>query len=93
MGAAVGAALTHFGIEIPKHDWPEGHPAPSGQGVAVKQFCSASWYVSPQKRVLGVGDLDGEIVGTFVLFTGLPDGLSVALAIGLVIGSSSGQAV
>jgi len=94
VGATVGAALTHFGIEIPKHASPAGHPDPLGQGVAVKQFCSASWYVTPQKRVLGVGAFDGSAV----LITGAEVGLddNVGLSVGWgpeSVGAAVGEAL
>lgn len=50
------------------------HPDPEGHGSAVQQFASASSYVSPQKKVLYMGDAEGvDVMGAAEL--GLVDGL------------------
>lgn len=69
VGASVGAGLKHLSVLIPKHA-PELHPDPEGQGSAVMQFNSASWYVSPQKYLLKMGDLEGGGVITTGLAVG-----------------------
>ncbi len=48
VGASVGAELTHLSVLMPKHCSPALEQVPDGQASAVKQFASATSYVSPQ---------------------------------------------